>query len=99
MRYQYLVQNGSQPESNDLLVAQRVAEQYVIAFPTHLPDGTFSRAYGWGNETGNNSFLWCDDVFMGLTLVNRLANFFQKAEIGRAVQQECRDRSRMPSSA
>eukprot|EP00456_Euglypha_rotunda_P041281 TRINITY_DN32004_c0_g1_i1.p1 TRINITY_DN32004_c0_g1~~TRINITY_DN32004_c0_g1_i1.p1 ORF type:complete len:107 (-),score=20.47 TRINITY_DN32004_c0_g1_i1:10-330(-) len=28
-----------------------------------------------------------------------LEPFFQCAEIGRAVQQECRDRSRMPSSA
>src|SRR5438132_6270764 len=52
------------------------------------------------------AFLW----FVLITLLNvtliiltlsvsRLLNLLLRLEIGRAVQQECRDRSRMPSSA
>src|SRR5207302_10833400 len=33
------------------------------------------------------------------TLTLKVLNLFSRSKIGRAVQQECRDRSRMPSSA
>eukprot|EP00456_Euglypha_rotunda_P055103 TRINITY_DN44712_c0_g1_i2.p2 TRINITY_DN44712_c0_g1~~TRINITY_DN44712_c0_g1_i2.p2 ORF type:complete len:109 (-),score=30.73 TRINITY_DN44712_c0_g1_i2:10-336(-) len=42
--------------------------------------------------------MWIRDAAFGVDF-RRLVHSAQAAEIGRAVQQECRDRSRMPSSA
>lgn len=58
----------------DLLVATRVADEYVLEWPRRLPDGTFSRDAGWAGEVdGNHTFLWADDQFMGTALLARLA--------------------------
>jgi rhamnogalacturonyl hydrolase YesR len=65
--------NWSAP-SDDALLAQRVADQYVLPWPDRLVDGTISRDEGWtGAPDYNHSFVWSDDAFMGTTLLNRLA--------------------------
>jgi len=69
MRYQY----ASKKNSSDLYVSNQVGIKYILGYPTRLPDGTISRNSGWDSEPGHNSFLWADDMFMGLTLLSRLA--------------------------
>lgn len=65
---------GKDPSSPDWQVAQRIAQEYVWAWPYRLPDGTISRHSGWPGQPDNNaSFLWSDDQFMGTTLLSRLA--------------------------
>jgi len=68
------------PNPNDLIIATRVAEQYVLGWPILLQDGTVSRNTGWGTEPGVNSFLWADDLFMGTTLLNRLSIFLNRSD-------------------
>ena len=65
----YLARAGSE---DDLLAATLTAERYMVEYPYRLPDGTFVRPGGWGNQPGN-SFLWGDDQFMALALLCRLA--------------------------
>jgi hypothetical protein len=68
--------NGGSIE--DLKVAVQTAERYILPYPHHLSDGTFSRLGGIPGDnpraSGNNaSTLWADDQFMGLTLISRLS--------------------------
>ena len=66
--------NNSDLQSQDWQLALRVAEEYVLAWPLRLPDGTISRHNGWAPEPDvNASFLWQDDQFMGIALLARLA--------------------------
>jgi Glycosyl Hydrolase Family 88 len=59
------------PSDENWYIAETAADQYVIAWPLLLPDGTISRETGW--ETGRGaSFLWCDDQFMGSALISAL---------------------------
>eukprot|EP01116_Phalansterium_solitarium_P011687 TRINITY_DN27450_c0_g1_i1.p1 TRINITY_DN27450_c0_g1~~TRINITY_DN27450_c0_g1_i1.p1 ORF type:complete len:387 (-),score=90.19 TRINITY_DN27450_c0_g1_i1:158-1318(-) len=69
-RARYYSPNGRYDNSTDLKIATAVADQYVIAFPDRLSDGTFSRS--------NGSTVWCDDSFMGLTLISWLAPLLNK---------------------
>jgi rhamnogalacturonyl hydrolase YesR len=56
----------------DASVARTTADVYMLAYPYRLPDGTFVRPSGWGDEVGD-AFLWGDDQFMGLALLCRLS--------------------------
>jgi hypothetical protein len=63
--------------STDLKVAVRTAEDFVLPYPHHLSDGTFSRVGGIPGDSpsgkNNATTLWADDQFMGLTLIARLS--------------------------
>src|SRR5207244_12878388 len=48
-------------------------------------------------NAGNGGFLHCIQMDTSVNAANQVVSDVSK--IGRAVQQECRDRSRMPSSA
>src|SRR5205814_10475863 len=60
-------------------------------------------------NAGNGGFLHCIQMDTSVNAANQVVsvgadrcihlNAMKKTKIGRAVQQECRDRSRMPSSA
>lgn len=53
-------------DSPDWKIAVATAQQYIDAWPYHLPDGTLSRMSGWpGEPTGKPTFVWADDSFMG----------------------------------
>ena len=54
-------------------MANYIAENYVLNWPVRLSDGCVSRDHGWSGQTGNGTFLWGDDQYMGLTLASRLA--------------------------
>lgn len=60
-------------QSDEWRIAVETANMYVVPFTPHLADGTFSRATGWAGEPPGTEFLWCDDGFMGLALLTRLA--------------------------
>ena len=60
--------------TTDATIVSRVITQYLIKFPHRLGDGTFGRKYGWPAEpAGTDTFLWSDDMYMGLTLIARAA--------------------------
>ena len=71
-RAQYYNLSMSSPEWR---VAIATADRYVLGWPTRLADGTgvFSRSAGWPGQPSGPTFLWCDDTFMGLALITRLA--------------------------
>src|SRR5437667_7548912 len=50
-------------------------------------------------NAGNGGFLHCIQMDTSVNAANQVDRCIHLNEIGRAVQQECRDRSRMPSSA
>ena len=58
--------------SVDWLLAMRTADEFVLGFPSRLPDGTWVRPAGWGTQAGH-AFLWGDDQFMSAALLCRLA--------------------------
>jgi len=57
----------------DLKIAEIVSNQYILGWPHHLSDGTISRTSGWSGEPAGSQFLWDDDMYMGLTLISRVA--------------------------
>ena len=79
-----LMYTGHKPgydNKTDMYIVNRVAEHFILKFPQRLPDGTFSRHYGWPGEMDKNaSFVWGDDQYMGLTLLSRLAVVQKKQE-------------------
>jgi len=74
--------------TTDLQIAIRIAERNVLQFPRRLKDGCISRAGGWGGEKGdNNSFVWADDQFMGLTVLFRLAKLLNNQQYADAAAE------------
>jgi len=71
MRYDYLKGTGGTPNPDDYTVATRAATTYIFPYPRKTSDGIICRTSCWSGESGN--CLWGDDMFMGLTLVTRLA--------------------------
>ena len=77
--------------TTDLYLADTVAGKYIIPFPHRLPDGTFSRDTGgsWAGETdGNHTFVWVDDMYMGLTLLARLAVILNETTFAQEVARQ-----------
>jgi rhamnogalacturonyl hydrolase YesR len=77
--------------STDLYLAETVARKYIVPFPRRLPDGTFSRDTGgsWAGETdGNHTFVWVDDMYMGLTLLARLAVILNETSFAQEVARQ-----------
>ena len=95
--------NESTSNSINWEIATKIADQYIYHWPHFLPDGTISRDSGWPNQPDKNaSFLWCDDQFMGTTLLSRLimhnssnsnnyADFIAKQQIQFAKYQQDTD--------
>jgi len=64
--------------TTDLKVTVLIADHFVLKFPYHLPDGTYSRSGGWSGEAGgDHTFVWADDSFMGSALLARLAALYK----------------------
>jgi hypothetical protein len=59
--------------ASDLKIADIVSNKYILGWPKHISDGTISRSSGWTGEPAGSEFLWDDDMYMGLTLISRLA--------------------------
>jgi len=74
-RYDYLKRTGGTPNANDLTVATRAATTYIFGYPTKTSDNIICRNSCWSGESGK--CLWADDMFMGLTLVTRLASYLK----------------------
>lgn len=65
-------------KTTDLTIVTRVIYQYILDYIHKLGDGTLCRNYGWPAEpSGTDTFLWADDMYMGLTLVTRYARYIQ----------------------
>lgn len=84
-RYNRAVARGGVPPVSDLTIVQSVVDTYVVGYPNTLPDAarTFSRLGGWPSQppTGNATFLWGDDQYMGLTPMARLASQFSRRDL------------------
>ena len=65
--------------ATDVRIATGAARKYIMPWPKLLPeDGTIARFVGGelGPKTSNTSrYIWGDDMFMGLTLVSRIATY------------------------
>lgn len=86
-----LLEASSYDYTIDLYLAVCVASKYVLPFPLRLPDGTFSRDTGgsWpGERDGNHTFVWADDMYMGLTLLARLAVVLNDTDFAREVAKQ-----------
>jgi len=59
--------------TTDLKITETVSNKYILGWPHKLQDGTFSRTSGWSGEPSGSQFLWDDDMYMGLTLISRVA--------------------------
>jgi len=59
--------------TTDLKIAEIVSNKYILGWPHHISDGTISRTSGWTGEPSGSQFLWDDDMYMGLTLISRVA--------------------------
>ena len=70
-------------------VVRYVVKDFIGKWPYRLPDGTFSRLKGWPNAetSGNASFVWADDQYMGLTLLARYALVTKDRELAKQVGQ------------
>eukprot|EP01088_Endostelium_zonatum_P020565 TRINITY_DN763_c0_g1_i1.p1 TRINITY_DN763_c0_g1~~TRINITY_DN763_c0_g1_i1.p1 ORF type:complete len:403 (-),score=41.81 TRINITY_DN763_c0_g1_i1:61-1269(-) len=86
-RIQYY--NSSYPlYHDDLEVVNTVVYHYLLQFPRHLPNGTFSRDVGWSDQVDrDHSFIWADDEYMGLTLLARFAAYRKDSELWAKVAQ------------
>jgi hypothetical protein len=70
--------NHPDPKYNnetDLKITEIVSNKYILGWPKHLTDGTISRSSGWSGEPAGSKFLWDDDMYMGLTLISRVAAY------------------------
>jgi rhamnogalacturonyl hydrolase YesR len=65
-------------DDQDVSLAIKTADRYMLDYPYRLPDGTFVRPGGWASEEGH-SFLWGDDQFMSLALLCRLYQKYTNA--------------------
>lgn len=59
--------------STDLKLCNLITTQIVANWHYTLPDGTFTRGYGWQGQPSGTQFLWSDDQYQGMTPLARLA--------------------------
>ena len=85
---------------SDISMARFTADNYILAWPHRLSDGTFARQVtgDWPGEHSSptGSIVWGDDQTMGTVLVARMAALFHVRPFAphppRAVQCSCAQR-------